>query len=109
LAEIEGTLFLDLYPENRQAGAAPFFEIHFAPLHTIYRVDQTTPKVKLAAIDYGWLDKLLTEHPDAIQHAVFNGSKLITAPTKDVQAFVVKHKDAFNANLVLERAPAEVN
>jgi hypothetical protein len=93
----------------RQCNPATFYEIHFAPLHTFYRVDQTTPNVKLAAIDYGWLDKLLTEHPDAIQHAVFNGSKLITAPTKDVQAFVVKHKDAFNANLVLERAPAEVN
>jgi hypothetical protein len=109
LAEIEGTLFLDLYPENIETGASPFFDIHLAPMHTIYLVRQTEPTLELAAIDYPWLDKFLAEHPDAIQHAVFNGRKLITAPTKDLQEFVVDHKDAFNATVALERAPASVN
>jgi hypothetical protein len=40
---------------------------------------------------------------------VFNGRKLITAPTKDVQAFVIEHKDQFTASFNLERAPVNVN
>jgi hypothetical protein len=109
LAKIEGNLFLDLYPEKIETGASPFFDLHLTPMHTIYLVRQTTPGLQMASIDFAWLDTFLAEHPDAIQHAVFNGRTLITAPTKDVQAFVVKHKDAFRANFELERAPATVN
>jgi hypothetical protein len=109
LAEIEGTLFVDLFPDKMETGASTFYDIHLVPLHTVYLVRQTEPKLQMASIDYGWLDKFLTEHPDAIQHAVFNGTKLITAPTDELQAFVAQHKDAFNANFELERASTVAN
>jgi hypothetical protein len=109
LAAIEGLLFLDLYPEKIEADANPFYSFHLAPLHTIYLVRQTEPRLQLAVIDYSWLDEFLAKHPDAIQHAVFNGRKLITAPTEDVQAFVVEHADAFRVEFKLERALATVN
>jgi hypothetical protein len=73
-------------------------------MHTIYLVQHTSPTLKLAAIDYAWLEKFLAERPEEIEHVVFNGRRMITAPTDEVQAFVVKHKDAFKAVVHLERA-----
>ena len=109
LAEIEGMLFLDLYPEKMETGASPFYDVHLAPLHTIYLVRQTAPSLQMAAIDYSWLETFLADNPTAIQHAVFNGRKLITAPTEDVQAFVVEHADAFRVEFDLQRKTVAVN
>jgi hypothetical protein len=109
LAKIEDTLFLDLYPDKMESGASPFYDLHLTPMHTIYLVKNTKPTLEMASIDFSWLEKFLAEHPDAIQHADFNGRPLITAPTKDVQAFVLEHKNAFTAKFSLERAPATVN
>ncbi len=109
LANVQGVQFLDLAPEKVETGASPFFDVHLVPLHTIYLVRQTTPTLELAAMDYAWLEKFLGDHPDAIEHASFNGRIFLTAPTEDVQTFVIEHKEAFNANFYLERASAHVN
>jgi hypothetical protein len=109
LANVEGTQFLDLYPETMETDANGFYQLHVVPIHTIYLVRQTEPELQLASIDYDWFAKHLENHPDAIQHATFNGRKLITAPTAEVQSFVVKHKDAFRADFALQRRAAGVN
>jgi hypothetical protein len=67
------------------------------------------PNLELAAIDYRWLDKYLTDHPGAIQFATFNGRKMITAPTEDVQAFVLEHKEMFKGEFNLERQTGSIN
>ncbi len=109
LAEIDGTRFLDLFPEQMDTDASGFHSFHVVPIHTIYRVQQTEPTLELAAIDYKWLDQYLTDHPDAVQFATFGNRKLITAPTEDVQAFVLEHKDMFTGKIVLERLPDGTN
>lgn len=107
LAEIEGVRFLDLFPENVETGTSAFYKFHLVPIHTVYLVRKTTPKLELVAIDYKWLETYLTEHPNEIQFATFDNRKLITAPTKDVQAFIVKHQAAFNGEFGLQREPAK--
>jgi hypothetical protein len=109
LAELQGTRFLDLFPEPTEADTSAFYKFHLVPIHTIYLVRGTGRRLDLAAIDYKWLDQFLTEHPNAIEYATFSGRKLITAPTQDVQAFVLGHKDSFTANFDLERQKAAVN
>lgn len=109
LADVEGTLLLDLFPEKIDQDASGFYKFHLVPIHTIYRVRRTEPKLELAAIDYKWLDKHLTDHPDAVGFATFDDRKLITAPTGDVQAFVLKHKAMFTANFTLEREAARAD
>jgi hypothetical protein len=103
LADLEGTLVLDLYPEEIAVDASGFYKFHLVPIHTIYRVTSTAPNLELAAIDYKWLDQYLNDNPGAIQFATFHGRKLITAPTKDVQAFFFEHKEMFTAKFQLER------
>ncbi|MBI1902555.1 MAG: hypothetical protein HYS13_15750 [Planctomycetia bacterium] len=103
LADIDGTLFLDLFPQEAEAEASGFYKFHLIPIHTIYLVRRVQPELELAAIDYKWLDNFLTEHPDAIPHATFNGRKLITAPTESVREFVLAHRDSFTGQYKLER------
>jgi hypothetical protein len=103
LAMIEGTLFLDLFPEEAQGSANGLYNVHQVPIHTIYVVKRTKPGLELASIDFNWLQKHLTDNPQAIAHATVGGGKLITAPTEDLQAFVVAHKGAFTNNFKLER------
>lgn len=109
LAEVDGTQFLDLFPEETNLDASGFYKSHLVPIHTIYLVKRTEPSLELAAIDYKWLDKYLTDHPDAIQFATSKGHKMITAPTEDVQAFVLKHKEMFTGEFNLERQTGNVN
>ena len=103
LAKIEGTMFLDLYPEEHSTEASGFYQFHLVPIHTIYRVQQTQSKLELLAIDFQWLDKYLAAHPDEIASATFNGRRLITAPTADVQKFVLAHQDKFTTRFDLEK------
>lgn len=109
LAEIEGTRFLDLFPEETDTSASGFYRFHLVPIHTVYLVKGTEPDLQLAAIDYRWLEEFLTENPDAIQFATFNGRKLITAPTDDVQAFVLEHREMFTADFKLQRQTERAN
>lgn len=109
LAEVEGIRYLDLFPEHIETDASAFYKFHLVPIHTVYWVRRTTPNLELMAFDNKWLEKYLTEHPNEIQFAAFDGRKLITAPTKDVQAFVLKHKDAFSGEFALRREGEKVN
>jgi hypothetical protein len=109
IANVEGTMYLDLFPEETDGDVSGFYKFHLVPIHTIYRVGGTEPNLELAAIDYKWLDKYLTDHPEAIRFATFNGRNLITAPTKEVQAFVLEHKAMFTGNFSLERPTRSIN
>ena len=107
LANIEGSLFLDLFPEESEMEANSFYQFHLVPIHTIYLVRQTKPGLELAAIDYKWLEEELAKQPATVQSSTFNGRKLITAPTDDVRAFVAKNKEFFTGRFELQRAAEE--
>jgi hypothetical protein len=106
LADIQGNRFLDLYPDVGQQDATDFYKFHLVPIHTIYLVRRTEPNLELAATNYPWLDDYLTDHPSAIEHSTFNGRKFITAPTEQLQPFVVANVSAFTALVQLERVSA---
>lgn len=106
LAKIDGTLFLDLFPDEVAVDGNSFYKIHLMPIHTIYLVKQIEPSLELAAIDNEWLDKELAAQPSSVQTSSYNGRKLITAPTDDVRAFVAKHKEHFTAKFKLDRQAA---
>jgi hypothetical protein len=106
LAKLDGELFLDLYPEEVKMEGNGFYKFHLVPIHTIYRVKQTDGQLKLAAIDFQWLDGYLTSHPTEIECATFNGRKMITAPTTAVQKFVLAHKDKFTSDFDLRKIEA---
>jgi hypothetical protein len=103
LAEIDGARFLDLYPEKQPSDAAGFYQAHYVPIHTVYLVRSVKPTLELVAIDLGWLGDYLAKNPDAIEHAGQENRILITAPTKELQQFLLKHLDRFTGEIKLER------
>jgi hypothetical protein len=47
--------------------------------------------LKVASTDFGWLEKHLTASPKALAHHVEDKRLLLTADTRALQRFVLKH------------------
>lgn len=103
LCRVEGALFLDLFPRQEKIDAATFYNYHLLPIHTVYMVKQTKPSLELASIDLNWVKQYLTDHPDELSHSTHNNRTLITASTKELQKFLVIHKNRFTGNFKLNR------
>ena len=89
--------FLDLLTTNRQQ-----FQM---PVHLIAKVARNDASASLQFLDYGWLTGLLATNPAILRHLVVpekvgdtNDSMLfLTADTKDLQEFLLKHAEDTNA------------
>ena len=106
LADVKGTLFLDLFPEEMQNATPGFYRFHQVPIHSIYMVKETGSRVVLASIDYAWLDQYLKAHPSELATATFGSRWMITASTEQLQQFLVENKDRFTNDFELQRQPA---
>jgi len=95
VCRVDDTLFLDLFPRQEKIDATAFYKYHLLPIHTVYMVKQTNPSLELVSIDLNWLKEHLADHPDALSHSTHNNRTLITASTKELQKFLLKHKDRF--------------
>jgi len=93
LLELEGHRFLDLSadePEETNVLQALVLQ----PVHMFMKVESIEPRLKLVIMNPGWLEDHLEEHPDALKHEdPEEGPGLVTASTKELQKFVLKHLD----------------
>lgn len=80
LFRLKDQLFLDLFTPNGPEDILP------PPIlsHLLLRVFQLKPTLRMAAMDYEWLGKLLEKNPDAVRHHL-----------------VVTDEDAKNTQIVL--------
>jgi len=100
LFKLQKTSFLDLFtPEISDENAPPPIPSHF-----LFRISQITPTLKMAAMDYEWLSKLVTQDPKAIRHHVIQvgddadkNRLMLTADTAELQKFIIKHLDTKDA------------
>jgi hypothetical protein len=74
------------------------------PSHFLFRINQTTPILKMAAMDYEWLVGTLTNTPGALRHhwAQMGDDPekkrlVLTADTAELQRFVLKQLNNTNA------------
>jgi hypothetical protein len=100
LVKLEDRLFLDVYPDE-----VPWSEkgpnktdwlydaFFFAPAHTFIKVNEIEPQLKLQITDDDEFKKLLKEDPNVIEHAPIEDKFILTAPTEELQAFVLKYAD----------------
>ncbi len=93
LFKLKDETFLDLTPGDCEFAPtqADIVAAGLIPGHLLVRVPRIDPVLRLAFCDYDWLGKYLESHPKAL--AFHNEEKhgAIIAPTKDLQAFVMKH------------------
>jgi len=100
LFKLEGDLYINLAPAGFPSGKDdiedepyPYNAFHFARLHTFARIEAVEPVLIVRTTEEDKFKEFLKEHPDAIAHTLVEDDKLIvTAPTDQLQAFVLKYK-----------------
>ena len=102
---MKGQPFLDLCTTNRDG-------LNQLPLHLAVKVARHQDELQLAILDYEWLGKLLKANPATLRHIVVpdkpletnSGEKFyLTADTRDLQKFLLKHQNNTNAFTPLDQ------
>lgn len=113
LVKLGDDLFLDIFPskmpwdlDDPNESDWPYNALLLIPMHTFVKIDSVDPKLKMRLMLETQLKKLLEENPDAIAHVVVEDRPVLTASTKELQAFVLKYADTdklFTDQIVLIR------
>ncbi len=106
LFKIEKRVFVDLLPLPAELRDSAFYSDHFLAAHTFYQVVRTQPTPQFASLNGDWLKAHLRSNPDALRHELVGNGVVITASTRDLQSFLLRHaetKDAFNADAPWQR------
>ncbi len=117
LVKLENRLFLDVYPselpwepDDPNKVKWLFNSFFLIPAHTFIKIDSIKPQLKMRLINDGKMEELLKEDPNAVKHTSIEGRVVLTASTKELQAFVLKHADdnrVFTNEVVLNRRETE--
>ena len=95
LFKLKQEYFLDLIPGdcNYATNQADLVAASMFPGHLLVHVSQLDPELKLAFFDFDWLQKHLEKNPKALAHHLEDKRIVLTADTRDLQKFVLKHLD----------------
>jgi hypothetical protein len=97
LFRIGDELFLDLFPDDPGVELNETFESHLLGVHSFFRVKQIEPTLIMSTLDYDWLRENLTKSPDAPSHVILDNRIVLTAPTEDLQSFILRNLDTEGA------------
>jgi hypothetical protein len=113
LVKLQNTLFLDLYPselpwEPKDPNKVEWVynTLFLIPAHTFIKIDSIGPQLGMRLTVEDKMEELLKEDPNAVRHASTEDRLVLTASTKELQAFVLKYADdsrAFPNEMVLSR------
>ena len=99
LIELEGLMFLDLFPDNEPLeDLSDFYKIHILPVHTFMKVNQINPNLQLRLVDYEKMEDILKNDPNVIKHETVDDRIVLTANTEELQDFVIKHIETIFAD-----------
>lgn len=91
LFKLKQDYFLDIVAREIGDNVAGLVGASLIPGHLLLRIQQFEPELKMEGTDYDWVQKYLKEHPKALAHHIESDRITLTAETKDLQSFVVKH------------------
>jgi hypothetical protein len=93
LFKLKQAQFLDLIPSdcNYVSNQAELVGASMFPGHLLMYVSEVEPELKIALCDFDWLQKFLTENPKALEHHREGDRIVLTADTRALQKFVLKH------------------
>ncbi len=110
LVKLKDQLFLDIYPAEEgfektmealeESAKDPnntvwAFNLFFTvPVHTFLKIDSIEPVLTMRVTDDELMKELLEQEPKAVKHVVIDEDRFVlTASTKELQAFVLKYAD----------------
>ncbi|HWD93212.1 MAG TPA: hypothetical protein VG938_12785 [Verrucomicrobiae bacterium] len=85
--------FLDLIPTDCDyaTNQADLVAVSMFPGHLLVHVPQIEPALKLEFFNFDWLEKYLEKNPGALEHHREGERIVLTADTRALQNFVLKH------------------
>jgi hypothetical protein len=93
LIKLGGVMYLDLYPKDSDRSVGSYLA-NIVPAHTLARVTIAGDSISIAMMDGDWLKQLSDRNQlDLAHERIADGDIVLTAPTSELQAFVVKHSD----------------
>lgn len=95
LVKLGKFLFLDLYPDDTEI--EDFNDIHLVPTHSFWRVEIEKDALRMAYIDYDWLEEMIDGNKVNIAHVRLEDRIVLTAPTQELQKFVLKYAEDTDA------------
>jgi hypothetical protein len=97
LFELGGATLLDIYPKPMRKDI-DFYPANLVPAHTLARVTIGEDSISIAMMDGDWLKQLGDRNQLALAHErLDDGMIALTAPTRELRAFVLKHADSKEA------------
>ncbi len=113
LVGLQNQLFLDVYPSEPPWEIEDpnklelFYNCFFLiPVHTFIKIDFNGPQLKMWSTNDEDMEKFLKEEPNAVKHTFIEDKLILTAPTKELQNFVLKYADdkrVFKSEIILVR------
>lgn len=108
LVKLGDHYFLDFFLENyRKGDDKDLFDLHLVSVHSFARVDLGANSAHIRWFSQSWLKQLEEKGKLKLKYEAEDGNYLLTAPTKDLQRFVMKYandsiafSDAVEAKLV---------
>ena len=100
LVKLQDKLYLDICPNKIPAESDDPNEVKWLynsmfliPAHTFIKVDSIEPQLKMRLTQEDKMKELLAEDPNAVKHTIIEDRLILTAPTKELQAFILKYAD----------------
>src|SRR5687768_9306749 len=84
-------MFLDLYPAEETDVKNDLIKLHLIPAQTFARLRIKADVIELTMMDNDWLRGKLKRKETLLSHEVLEDGVILTAPTKALQEFVLKH------------------
>jgi hypothetical protein len=107
LTRLGTDLYLDFFPTptDRQQQYDGFYITHFISMHSFYRVQVHNDRsIEISQLKEEYLKNLIQQKRVRIKHEVYiDGSYIITAPTEELQQYVLKYgsvPEAYDGNTV---------
>lgn len=97
LTEIDGQLFMDLYPIASGPDNADFHRLHWLPTYTFFRIDLSSDSLSLSFLDPNWLKKNIADYPELSWHQREEKTVLLTTETEELRGVVAKLLDSEGA------------
>lgn len=111
LVKLEDSLFLDVFPDEFPCDTEDpnktdwLYNVFFLiPAHTFIKIDSIEPQLKMRLTNDDKMAELLKKDPNAVKHTLIEDRLILTASTKELQAFVLKYagdKRVFTNEVVL--------
>lgn len=93
LFELKNRKFIDLYPSDKNLNATHFYKSQTVKAHSLSKLEPGKDSIVLYFQNPDYIEQLLQERRIRIKHERLKENFVLTAPTTELQKFVVKYMD----------------